>query len=224
MISLLCPTRKRPHELLRMVDSVRLTSTVTPEIICYVDEDDPSYNSRHFYGTKFIHGPRIVLSNTWNKCAEAATGEILGQMNDDVIFRTRGWDLDVENEFAKWPDKIVLVHGSDGSDRPSGDRGAFGPHPFVHRRWMEKLGYFTPPYFSSDYGDTWVNHLADVLGRRRYLPFVIEHMHFWFGKAPQDETTNDRLERHSADNVGELYNGLAPLREIDIEKLKAAMR
>lgn len=205
-----------------MIASARATAFVAPEIVCYIDEDDPSYEG-DFGPVKFVRGPRIVLSNMWNKCAAAATGDIFGQMNDDIIFRTRGWDLDVENEFAAWADRIVLVHGSDGSHHPSG-RGEFGPHPFLHRRWAETLGYVTPPYFSSDYGDTWLNDIANVIGRRRYRAFVIEHMHFWFSKGPQDETSNDRLERHSRDNVARLYDDLAPLREVDVEKLKAALR
>lgn len=223
MISLLCPTRKRPDGLARMVESVRATARKNIEIVCYVDDDDNSYDALEVASIKFIHGPRIVLSNMWNKCAEVANGEILGQMNDDIIFRTGGWDLDVENEFAKWRDRIVLVHGSDGTELPSGSKGKFGPHPFVHRKWVETLGYFTAPFFSSDYGDTHLNDLANAIGRRRYLPFVIEHMHFWLGKGPQDQTSNDRLERHSRDNVDQLYKDLAPLREVDIEKLKAVM-
>ena len=223
MISLLCPTRKRPDGLRRMVDSACSTASRAPEIVCYVDEDDDSYGVPDLR-VKFIRGPRIVLSNMWNKCAAAASGEILGQMNDDIIFRTPGWDVDVENEFSRWRDRIVLVHGSDGTELPSGSKGKFGPHPFVHRKWVETVGYFTAPYFSSDYGDTWLNNLADAIGRRRYLPFVIEHMHFWLGKGPQDGTSNDRLERHSRDNVDQLYKDLAPLREVDIEKLKAAIK
>lgn len=224
MISVLIPTRQRPRELLRTIESARATATVTPEFICYVDDDDRSYDSPHFYATKFVHGPRVVLSNTWNKCAAAARGDIFMQGNDDIVFRTSGWDSMVEEAFAQSSDKILMVHGSDGSRGYASGEGGFGPHPFVHRRWFEILGYFTPAYFSSDYGDTWINELANAVGRRRYIPFIIEHMHYCFGKAQQDATTSERLERHSRDDVERLYKNLAPLREVDIEKLKAAMR
>jgi hypothetical protein len=226
MISVLIPTRKRPEQLRRVVESLKATvHGYSPQIVAYVDNDDSSYDAFKGYGRDvlFIQGPRIVLSNMWNKCAEAACGDILMQGNDDIIFRTTGWDRIIEEEFAKFSDRIVMVHGSDGSNHDSGS-GHFGPHPFISRQWMEALGYFTAPYFSSDYGDTWLNDLANAIGRRRYVPLVVEHMHYIFGKAETDQTTSERLERHSQDNVAQLYSDLAALREIDIEKLKAAMR
>jgi hypothetical protein len=222
MISVLLPTRKRPGQLHRAIDSAQCSVPI--EFVCYVDSDDDSYHEADFPGVIFVRGPRIVLSNCWNKCAAVARGEIFCQGNDDIIFRTPGWDRMVEDAFASSEDKILMVHGSDGSDKHNDSgSGKFAPHPFVHRRWFEVLGYFTPPFFSSDYGDSWINDLANGIGRRQYLPFVIEHMHFIFGKAETDSTTSERLTRHSADNVSKLYADLAPLRALDIEKLKAAM-
>jgi hypothetical protein len=223
MISALIPTRRRREMFARTVDSIRSTQTSDVEIVAYVDNDDVATYADFRSDVKFVRGPRIVLSNTWNKCAAAARGEILLQGNDDIIFRTPGWDRVVENEFSKCPDRILMVHGSDGSGVIGSSTGGFGTHPFIHRRWMETLGYFTAPFYSSDYGDTHLNELANAIGRRRFVPIVIEHMHFWLGKGPQDETTNDRLVRHNRDNVEQLYRDLAPLREVDIEKLKARM-
>lgn len=224
MISILIPTRKRPEQLRTVIESAMRTAMAEPEFVCYVDSDDRSYELEDFGHAKFVHGPRIILSNMWNKCAAAARGDIFLQGNDDIIFRTEGWDKQVEAEFAKYPDRIVMVHGSDGGNcGHASSNGGFGPHPFVHRRWFETLGYVTPPFFSSDFGDTWINELANAIDRRKYLPFVIEHMHILFGKAYADETTDDRLARHTADDCSKLYNHLAPLREIDINKLKAAM-
>ncbi len=235
MISLLIPTRKRPAGIRRVVESARATAKGQFEMVFYIDNDDPEsrdvvqgqiIGETGAHGiVRYLCGPRIVLSNTWNKCAEIAIGDIFGQMNDDIAFRTPGWDVMVEDAFAGCADKILMVHGSDGSNAgyASGADG-FGPHGFCHRRWYETLGYFTPPFYSSDFGDTHLNELASAIGRRRHLPFVIEHLHFIFGKAEVDQTTSDRLARHSADNVEQLYRDLAPLRQLDIEKLKAAMR
>ena len=227
MISLLIPTRGRRAGLERIVQSALATASNPKalEFIAYADQDDAETYASFNPIVHFVIGPRIVLSNTWNKCVEVAGGDIFGQMNDDIAFRTPGWDVMVEEAFAGCPDKILMVHGSDGSNAgyASGADG-FGPHGFCHRRWYETLGYFTPPFYSSDFGDTHLNELASAIGRRRHLPFVIEHFHFIFGKAEVDQTTSDRLARHSADNVEQLYRDLAPLRALDIEKLKAAMR
>lgn len=225
MISVLIPTRKRREGLLRAIESCRATETYPTEIVAYVDEDDAqSYADINLPNVQFIIGPRIILSNCWNKCATAAKGDILMQGNDDIVFRTQSWDVMVEHAFERCADRILMVHGSDGSQGHNSSIGLFGPHPFVHRNWVDALDYFTAPYFSSDYGDSWINDLANGIGRRQFIPFVIEHLHFIFGKAAQDETTNERLMRHSADNVSQLYQDLAPLRALDIEKLQAAMR
>jgi hypothetical protein len=224
MISILLPTRHRPDGLRRVIDTALHTSVISHnlEFVAYVDNDDTSYD-KDFPELVIRRGPRIVLSNMWNKCAELAKGDIFMQGNDDILFKTHGWDIKVEFAFEQSKSKILMVHGSDGSG--SGHRsarGEFGPHPFLHRRWFETLGYVTPPYFSSDYGDTWINDLANALDCRSYIPFVIEHCHFHFGKASQDDVTMDRLMRHSSDGVDRIYEELEPLRNIDIDKLRAA--
>jgi hypothetical protein len=225
VISILIPTRKRFPQLKRAIHSARtngVLSRLKVEYVCYVDDDDNSYDNFDDPEVVWIRGPRCVLSNTWNKCAEAAHGDILMQGNDDISFVTQGWDLRVETAFERYPDHIVMVHGNDGSPpfNPSG-RGEFGPHPFIHRRWVDAVGYFTPPYFSSDYGDTWLNDVANALGRRHYVNITVEHHHMCFGKAQEDEVTTDRLLRHSCDNVEQLYRDLVPLRERDVEKLRS---
>lgn len=217
MISILLPTRKRPLFLKRLVDSIRETSTNQPEIVVYIDDDDAiSPPMATGLGLTTVIGPRITMTDYWNKCYEKCSGDLVMQMGDDVVFKTPGWDVMVEEEFAKWPDKLVLVHGD---DLDTNFRSRFGTHSLVHRKWVETLGYFIPPYFSSDNGDRWLMAIADFLGRRKFLPFVTEHMHFRTGKAELDSTYRERLARHEADNPNELYNKMFAERLVDIEKL-----
>jgi len=217
MISLLIPTRNRPVKLGQVISSARMTASQPDdlEFCLYLDDDDPG-NYKDLFGredVKYKIGPRITLSAMWNECFKIATGDILMQGNDDIVFRTAGWDGLVRNAFQG--DKIRMVHGGDGG--PRGE--VFGPHPFISREWVETVGYFTPPYFSSDFGDSWINDLANRIGRRTYVPILVEHMHHFFGKAEMDQTTNERLARHSSDNVDALYHALAALRQIDAARL-----
>src|SRR5208282_2654538 len=172
MISILLPTRNRPQNLKRMVDSVRTMSTVQPEIVVYIDDDDTlSPPMAEALGLVTIIGPRIIMTDYWNKCYEKATSDIVMQMGDDVIFKTPGWDVMVEEEFAKWPDKIVLVHGDDiGNDLQ------IASYPFLHRRWAEVVGYFSPPYFVSGGCDVWINAVAKFVNRRQGAPFFLEQI------------------------------------------------
>ena len=222
MISLLLPSRKRPLEFKRMAESVIATLKRPVEIVARFDDDDlESAELAHKDGALVIVGPRLrEMTIYWNECFDACSGEIVGQLNDDVIFRTPGWDEQIQEAFDSCADKILMVHG----DHLGGyDGRQFGPHPFVHRRWVEALGYFIPPYFSSDHGDTWVNDLANALGRRRFLPFVIEHMHFSVGKMQVDETTLDRLKRHEEDHPEAIYEAKLDERVADANKLGALM-
>lgn len=220
MISVLCPTRKRIESLTRMVISCQETATTPIEILLCIDDDDGDTQAcAERLGLKAMVGKRDpVMTRYWNYLLPLASGDILMQANDDIIFRTPGWSAIVEDAYAQSQDKILLVHGSD--EGVHFDK--FGPHPFLHRRWVDAIGYFIPPYFPSDYGDNWINEIADNLGRRRYLPFIVEHMHFKFGKSLLDGVYQDRLDRHD-DGVDASWWATQYLRWIDCLKLIALM-
>lgn len=216
-ISILCPTRGRPQQVDAMLKSIEETATVLPEVIFYVDDDDDGLPQEgRWPGVKVLRGPRILMTEMWNRCAEVATGEILALGNDDFRYRTKGWDDQVRRAFAAFPDRIALVHGDDGY---WGSK--FGTHCFLHRAAVDTVGYFQAPYFSSDYGDTWTNDVYNALNRRIFLPFVIEHLHPVAGKGEWDKTHKERLERHKKDNVEKLYKDLESLRVADTVKLRA---
>ena len=210
------PTRGRPIQFARMRNSAIATATGDVQIIAYVDEDDPTIIDSDFV----VKGPRDVIhSARWDKCLRLAKGELLFHANDDIVFRTPGWDAMIKDFFDESPDKIWMVHGDDLGCQ----RDQFGCHPCVHRRWLETVGYFIPPYFDGEYGDTWVNDLANRIGRRKFLPFVTEHMHRIFNKAEEDQTTRDYLARQARQNPGAIYQDRMAERDADAEKLRKAM-
>jgi hypothetical protein len=215
-ISILCPTRGRPQSVLNLLKSLMDTSSVMPEVVFYIDDDDPTFPSTlPVSNSKVIRGPRILMTEMWNRCAEQASGEIMLLSGDDVLFKTKGWDDQVRRAFAAFPDRLVLVHGDDGIH---GNR--FATHCFLHRAWIDAVGYFSPPYFSSDYGDTWINEVFNAVNRRVFLPIETEHLHPIAGKGEWDQTHKDRLERHKRDDVTKKYEDLLPERISDIRKVK----
>ena len=216
-ISVLCPTRNRPAGARRLIDSARAMAAGDVEFILRTDEDAPLGWEEP--GVTEIRGPRGVLSALWNECAAVAAADIFMQAGDDIVFRSEGWDDQVAEAFAQVPDRIVFVHGTDLFQPLT-----FGTHGFVHRRWTEATGYFTPPYFSSDYGDTWLNDVANMIGRRVCLPGVVtEHLHPVTGKASWDATYLERMSRGDRDGVHGLYVSLAGERDSDAAKLRAVM-
>jgi hypothetical protein len=202
-----------------MVSSVLNTCAYSIEILCYVSDDDDSYSGMELPGVTFVRGPRLTMSDLWNALIPYAHGDIYMLCADDVIFRTRNWDLEIENAFAAVPDRILLAFADDGS--PNGKR--FASLPFVSRKWVETVGYFTGPGFSADYSDTWPFDVATMIGRVKHVPVLIEHCHHVWGKAQMDETYRENQERMARDNPAKLYAEMLPERISDAEKLRAVM-
>lgn len=223
VISLLVPSRGRPDRLLGMWESA-LAFADRPEglqLVVYLDDDDPTVGEYVQIVPRAVIriGPRIMLSKMWNVCAALAHGDILWHGNDDVLFRTEHWDTEIRSGFERYADRIACVHGRDGIH--DGNMATLG---FYSRQWMDVLGYFVPPYFSSDYNDTWLSWVATQAGRRVYLPSVYtEHLHPAVGKGVQDQTHLDRLQRHVQDNVDQLYRDLEPQRKEDVIKILNAI-
>jgi glycosyltransferase involved in cell wall biosynthesis len=196
MISLLVPTRGRPANVERFIRSVGDTAhdLTQVEIVFRADDDDATvielqkilFLIPKGLAVKLVIGKRLVLSDAWNACCEVAIGDILGFFADDIIFRTPDWDLFVREAFAAIPDGIAFVHGLNGEPWYN---ERFGTHGWLSRRWVDTIGRFFPPYFGGDCCDTWINNIAEGIGRRVYLPEVFtEHMHPLVGKALFDPT------------------------------------
>ena len=214
-ISLLLPTRQRPGELKRLVESAADTADLPSSIsvITYIDDDDPSYANVELplHWTKVVgprlHNGQVNLSVKWNECWQAADtfADIFMHCGDDIVFRTRGWDTAVREAINSKPGKIAFVWCNDYDF--GHDRSDFGTHGFVHRNWTTVVGRFVPPYFVSDFNDTWFNDVAEEIGVRVYLKdHLTEHMHYIFNKAKVDLNTQERLERHEQMRPQDLYN------------------
>jgi hypothetical protein len=221
-ISVLCPTRSRPGNVRRLVTTGLETAAGGIEFVFYADDDAPGSVPEDVAGmaqVTVVTGPRIVMSDMWNACWKASGGEILMQCGDDIAFRTPGWDSMVCDVIGSYPDRIVFAYGQDGLRDDD-----YGTHGFVHRAWAETLGYFTPPWFSCDYSDTWLNEVAAMAGRKHQIPGLLtEHCHPNAGKHPWDQVHQERAARGARDNVAGLYESMAPRREQDAAKLRAVM-
>ena len=221
MISILCPTRNRPQNIERMWKSIVKTAynPMSIELVIYVDDDDKSYDKLSIPHIK-VRGPRIVLSDTWNKCAKIAEYNILMYAGDDIVFKTSNWDKVVTQTFNKFEDKIAFVFGRDGSVHD----GNYGTHGFVHRKWFDTLGYISPPLFSGDYSDTWINDVAKLVGRHVHIDILTEHLHPDFKKSELDATYIEKYERMKKEKTADLYFSLNAERQIDADKLRKVMK
>ena len=117
----------------------------------------------------FIADP-YPTGHMWNLLADKAKGDLLCLMGDDVIIETPGWDAKIEEAAKKYEDNIFVITQNDGRSKNLNDLGC--PHPILHRRWREILGFFMPPMFMHRYLDTYTMHLAKQLNRYIQLPDV----------------------------------------------------
>lgn len=186
MISICLPTRGRPEFFKRMCMSA-LETAFEPndiEFVSYHDHDDTAvyeYVGNH----KQVIGPRIIQSHMFNMCQKVAKGPIYMFMVDDMVFETKGWDAKVKEVFEASDDKILFAYPSDGIPRHAG----FGVVGFVHKNWIDTVGYLLPPYFVAWYADNWINALAGRIDRRVYLDQVnLKHTSLFDGEVSKDYT------------------------------------
>lgn len=189
------------------------------ELIFYIDSDDNE--SIEMYKSLGPNVHAIIdergegnLSVMWNRCYERASADIVMHCGDDIRFRTPNWDKIVLNEFDKYKDKIVLVYGNDGVRKDD-----LATHSFLHKNWIETVGYFLPPYFSSDMNDYWLTTVARNIKRLIKVNIYTEHLHPAVGKHSLDITHQERIARGDRDNVRELYRSKENERIEDCNKL-----
>ena len=198
-ISIIVPTRERVKSLDELLTSLNKTTLHKDKLeICFVIDDDdiPTKNlldNHEFKDLKIkytiIPKGKHILGEWWDiGYNKIATGSIIMLCADDFRFRTVSWDTLIYDEFDKSIDKIILVYGD---DLFVSKRLQIATYSFVHRKWIENSPFWLPPYFTTDYVDTWISDVADALGRRIFLPnLVIEHQHFLAGKPTPDHEAN----------------------------------
>lgn len=210
MISALCPTRGRPHNMRKVSESAKASSNI--ELIFAIDNDDfNSINCAKELSASYIVSPRRKhLSENYNELYNKCSGDIILLLGDDVEFKTPNWDSIIYSVFDEYQDKIVLVFGDDGHLHDE-----IAIHPFVHRNWINKLGYLAPPNLSRHI-DRWLWDIAVAAKKTRYVPEVlIYHPHF--DRRQDDQTLRELASRYQHDT--NYYNSNKAQRQFDIEKI-----
>ena len=175
-----------------MLDSFWGTTSGEAELVFRVDEDDvPTQEALVDY--RPIVGPRKGyggLPAMFNELYEESTGDVLMCGNDDMVFRTPGWDATILEQANQHPDGVfdfgVKTH----------NEGNF-PFATVSRRMADRLGFFFPPRLF--WGDIFWRDVAAYFGRAILLSSVrIDHD--WVGFKP-DQVFLDGEVFRSADHM-----------------------
>jgi len=184
LFSIIVPTRDRPDGLRCLLDSFRAT-TAHPgslEVILVIDADD---NKTMGFVYEEIPLKRVVVEPGLNMGAlnmagyEAATGDYLMLLNDDVIVRTGGWDEKVLTAFKTFADGIVLVHVNDKIFEEK-----LCTFPFLSRFYCELANGICPSEYVRYRIDDHIYNVFNLLAvlekiRILYLPDVVfEHTNY----------------------------------------------
>lgn len=223
-VSVLIPSRGRPHKLCTTIASLLKTASIPSdvEILVRADLDDElllSYVSKfaRFDNVHFLVGRRgngyLDANIFWNELARFATGRWLVCFNDDAIMESPGWDAELERH--ETDSGLCLVHPYDNYNRTS--------FPIVTRAVYETLGHIA--VFPGV--DTWMNRVAaGVIPTQRAEAIRIRHER---PNLPGYAHLNDKTWEESDVAEQQLcreWNDKArwdPLAEKDIAKLKEAM-
>lgn len=145
----------------------------------YVDNDDEvtlrAIDSGMFDRFDFrIHwhiGPRPPALGQahqvlWDESGRAS--EVYMISCDDARFDTPGWDEVVRREFGAYRDGILLAFAQD----PNAEQATY---PFIGWGFLQTLGYSKvfPGLFAFWFDDKWVEEIAQMAGRCKMIPIVI---------------------------------------------------
>ena len=219
VISVICPSRRRPDQLRLMISSCLETAN-NPRAIqfcIYIDRDDSSYEGfgRIFPGVdiRFLQGPRLWLSGMYNSLLTQATGDYFLWLGDDVEFQTKNWDITMKTEIQKFPKNLGVVHVN---DKATSYKQIYATIGMVHKNWIDVFGYVFTPHLRDNGIDFWITSVANQVKKRTYLSEVeVEHMQYRQGKSAPDSTYLDRLNNHQLYNPQDVYRRLRDERRRD---------
>lgn len=197
-ISVILPTRGRGAILKRHLESMAKTASNIKdvELVLYMDEDDAESHGITHPGidtVKVIKPPGRPLGGILRDGYDACSGQYVLLMNDDAVYRTKGWDRALAKAFERFPDDVALVYGNDL------DQGKKVPtFPALSRKACEIMRGVCPAQYLNLHIES---HMMDIFRRLKALghdrivylkDVVFEHLHHTLGKSAEDKTSEKK--------------------------------
>lgn len=209
-ISLIHPSRSRPHKSFNTTSKWLSNATGENEIelIVSLDDSDPSLDEYAIlYKQNILH---LICSNNnssvaaVNNGAKYATGDILIVISDDTDC-PHHWDKIILNAVSDRQDFVLKVY--------DGIQKYICTMPVMDRKYYERYGYIYHPEYLHLFCDTEFTHVADVTNKMIWRNDILfQHMHYSVRKSTKDHisekadaTINQGSEtylRHFKNNFG----------------------
>lgn len=169
-VNLCIATRGRPGQLAATIQKT-LEKAVLPHtrVVVAIDDDDAdtvqaigqdvfrAFTKDH--RAMYSLAPREnSLGAKYNRSALYYPADIYVLWADDQWIPTPEWDRKLEDAAALFPDGVGVIYFGNVP-------GVLQPGIAVTRKYVEKVGYFCPPYFPYWWHDTWIDELGRMIGR-----------------------------------------------------------
>ena len=215
-----CPSRKRPDRLERLIISWKAASEELSDLLVAIDTDDRSYDLLIKKYPEIIweindpvHGSFLRLTNAM-ALKYVDHYKFIGFMEDDVVFETPGYESKFINKLTELGN-TGIVHAMDGVDKSK-----FVSLPVVNSFIVKQLGWFAPPCLKSLWADNFWRDMANNL--QTYFKFediMIRHHHYKYAGTKRDEISVIVDNNMKIDKVA-YYEYIKTNFDLDMKKLK----
>ena len=227
VISILLGSR-RPYRLRQMWESFynKASQKAWLQAAVYIDDDDEATISEarklareypNFISMWFPRNP--IMSQMTNDCYDWCTGEIVMMGADDVECQTEGWDTVVRDTFKLYPDRAVLVYGTDGHWGST-----FATHPFLSREAINVLGEVCDGRFHHAYADRALWDIYTSINRTHYIPIITYHKHPDYHERLSDSVDANQKENFKKYRPDLLYLNSGAIIKSKSDKLSSYIR
>lgn len=216
----MCPSRGRPERIKEMLSSYAELRSKFTRLVIVLDEDDPLLSRYDTHGYTTEIKPRQDVSKIYNRLVkDYPKFKYYCAINDDMIFKTKGWDETLIGEIEKNGGWGIAF----GDDKIHSGRLQRPTNTLISGNIVKALGYLYPPELFALLGDVFLEDLGKALGRLYYRPdVVIEHKHYCANTAPNDDTYRFSESRHREEK--EIYAKYKAERfTIDVAKVSRAL-
>lgn len=179
-IAILLSTRGRPEKLQEVFSSLK-ASTVDKNktsLWLYVDDDDTVtrkvIDAKEFPDLGFpVHWHIGFRTPDWGQTyrilweATGRNAEVYMIANDDVRFETVGWDSVLREQYAQYPDGVVLACPYDPV------APAISTFPIFGGAWLQINGGIYAGYFHYWFDDMWADQIGRMIGRYINIPILL---------------------------------------------------
>lgn len=164
MIALICPTRGRPIQFKKMLESAFRTAADPKNfwVYYYISENDPTYEYYpRLERTSCFRGPdwpTVMCSNYMASHENMDNKDLLMIAADDMVFTTPCWDTALLDHYNALEKKQHVYAFQDSRDADG------TPHPIATKEFVAALGYLSCPIFMHWYIDYWMVEIAKANG------------------------------------------------------------